>query len=262
MEHLHWKIRIVTFENTVVCNCLVYFVPSHLRSRDRDHRYALASKTLPTELRAVLDEVIAMVNAIKASPLSTRLFGFRLLCLDFDEQQENLLYHTEVCWLSKGIMLEREVSLKKKWQNSFHKTAKQSRKSSPESCWMMNGFWNWTIWMTSLVVWTYWTDHCKAALLQSLTLWTNSKASSWNWNYGNKKLDKEDWISLKISLLLSLVKTWQEFKNLCRSTSPLWRKNYSPTSLTWACWMQSWLEAPSQWMPVLSLMTFRMNLWT
>ena len=29
------------------------------------HRYALASKTLPTELRAVLDVVIAMVNAIK-----------------------------------------------------------------------------------------------------------------------------------------------------------------------------------------------------
>ena len=57
------------------------------------HRYALASKALPTELRAVLDEVIPMVNAIKASALSTRLF--RLLNPDFDEQQENLLYHTE-----------------------------------------------------------------------------------------------------------------------------------------------------------------------
>ena len=32
-------------------------------------------------------------NAIKASALSTRLFW--LLCQDFDEQQENLLYHTE-----------------------------------------------------------------------------------------------------------------------------------------------------------------------
>ena len=57
------------------------------------HQYALASKTLPTELRAILDEVIAIVNAIKASVLSTRLF--QLLCQDFDEQQENLLYHTE-----------------------------------------------------------------------------------------------------------------------------------------------------------------------
>ena len=42
------------------------------------HWCALASKTLPTELRAVLDEVIAMVIAIKASALSTRLF--LLLC--------------------------------------------------------------------------------------------------------------------------------------------------------------------------------------
>ena len=44
------------------------------------HRYALASKTLPTELRAVLDEVIAMVNATKASALSTRQFW--RLCQD------------------------------------------------------------------------------------------------------------------------------------------------------------------------------------
>ena len=57
------------------------------------HQYALASKTLQTELRVVLHEVITMVNAIKASALSTRLF--QLLCQDFDEQQENLLYHTE-----------------------------------------------------------------------------------------------------------------------------------------------------------------------
>ena len=81
------------------------------------HRYALASKTLPTEVKSVLDEVIAMVYAIKASTLSTRLF--RLLCQVFDKWQENLLYHTEVHWLSKGNMLERVVSLMEEMTKLF-----------------------------------------------------------------------------------------------------------------------------------------------
>ena len=38
------------------------------------HRYALASKTLPSELKATLDDVINMVNFIKSSALNTRLF--------------------------------------------------------------------------------------------------------------------------------------------------------------------------------------------
>ena len=42
------------------------------------HLYSLISKSLPTELWADLDEGSVMVNAIKASALSIRLF--RLLC--------------------------------------------------------------------------------------------------------------------------------------------------------------------------------------
>ena len=58
------------------------------------HRYALAAKTLPPELKATLEDVIHMVNCIKSSVLNTRLF--RLLCQEFDDDQEALLFHTEV----------------------------------------------------------------------------------------------------------------------------------------------------------------------
>ena len=44
------------------------------------HRYALASKTLPSELKATFDDVINMVNFIKSSTLNTGLFFYRLLC--------------------------------------------------------------------------------------------------------------------------------------------------------------------------------------
>ena len=41
------------------------------------HRHALSSKTLPPELKDVLDDVVSMVNAIKSSALNTRLFLFK-----------------------------------------------------------------------------------------------------------------------------------------------------------------------------------------
>ena len=43
--------------------------------------YALTSETLPPELRAVLDDVVKMLNAIKSSAFNTR--SFRLPCQEF-----------------------------------------------------------------------------------------------------------------------------------------------------------------------------------
>ena len=50
-----------------------------------------------------------MVNEIKSTALNTRLF--RLLCQVLDENHEELLFHTEVRWLSRGNMLSRVESL-------------------------------------------------------------------------------------------------------------------------------------------------------
>ncbi|XP_068228051.1 zinc finger BED domain-containing protein 5-like [Palaemon carinicauda] len=68
------------------------------------HRYALASKTLPPDLKLVLDDVVHMVNAIKSSALNTRLFS--LLCQEFGSDEEVLLLHTE----AKSLEFTKKLS--------------------------------------------------------------------------------------------------------------------------------------------------------
>lgn len=75
------------------------------------HRYALASKILPPGLRLTLDVDVHMVNTIKSSALNTR--SFSLLCQEFGSDQEALLFHTEVRWLSRGNVVARVELLKK-----------------------------------------------------------------------------------------------------------------------------------------------------
>ena len=67
------------------------------------HREALASRTLPAEMRDVLNVAIKVVNFIKARTLNSRLF--KLLCKDMESEHKALLFHTNVQWLSKGNML-------------------------------------------------------------------------------------------------------------------------------------------------------------
>ena len=73
------------------------------------HREALASRTMPEELKQTLDSAIKILNYIKASALNSRLF--RRLCQDMESEHQNLVYHTSVRWLSKGNMLNRLVLL-------------------------------------------------------------------------------------------------------------------------------------------------------
>ena len=75
------------------------------------HRYALASKTLPPELRLVLDDVVHTINTIKSSSLKTRPFS--QLCQELGSDHKALLYHTKVRWLSRGNVIRRVESLKK-----------------------------------------------------------------------------------------------------------------------------------------------------
>ena len=71
---------------------------------------ALACKTLPPELRLVLDDVVHMINTIKSSSLKTRLFS--QLCQELGSDHEALLYHTEVRWLWRRNVIRRVESLK------------------------------------------------------------------------------------------------------------------------------------------------------
>ncbi|XP_063216719.1 LOW QUALITY PROTEIN: protein FAM200A-like [Bacillus rossius redtenbacheri] len=84
--------------------------PSKLTSHCILHRQALDSKTLPKCLNDTMKLAIKVVNVIKSSALNSRLF--KKLCTEMDSNHENLLFHTEVCWLSKGNMLERLYELR------------------------------------------------------------------------------------------------------------------------------------------------------
>ena len=74
------------------------------------HREALASKTLPAAMKKKLAIIIRIVNFIKSSAVNSRLFS--QLCKHVDSNHENLLFHTNVRWLSKGNMLARVYGLK------------------------------------------------------------------------------------------------------------------------------------------------------
>ena len=58
------------------------------------HRHALASKTLPEYLKAVLKHAIECVNFIRAHALNHRLF--KVLFDQMGSEHTVLLYHTDV----------------------------------------------------------------------------------------------------------------------------------------------------------------------
>jgi len=73
------------------------------------HRNALASKTLPEYLNAVLKHVIECVNFIRARALNHRLF--KVLCDQMGSEHNVLLYQTDIRWLSRGLVLSRVFEL-------------------------------------------------------------------------------------------------------------------------------------------------------
>ncbi|KAK9758539.1 hypothetical protein QE152_g675 [Popillia japonica] len=88
------------------------------------HRQALACQSFPESLNTVLNLAVKVVNHVKSSALNSRLFLntvlnlavkvvnhvkssalnsrlFRVLYQELKSDQETVLFHTEICWLSK-----------------------------------------------------------------------------------------------------------------------------------------------------------------
>ena len=74
------------------------------------HREALAARTMPESLMDVFSQVIKIVNHIKSSALNTRLF--KLFCNEMDADHMNLLFYTQVRWLSRGNVILRVYELR------------------------------------------------------------------------------------------------------------------------------------------------------
>uniref|UniRef100_A0A2S2QQH2 Zinc finger BED domain-containing protein 5 n=1 Tax=Sipha flava TaxID=143950 RepID=A0A2S2QQH2_9HEMI len=74
------------------------------------HREALMTKTLGSDLNSILINAVRIVNYIKGKPLKSRIFAE--ICNSMDAGFTNLLYHTEVRWLSRGKVLARLYELK------------------------------------------------------------------------------------------------------------------------------------------------------
>ena len=74
------------------------------------HQHALASKTLPSCLKSVLEIVVKVVNFIRARALNHRVF--KTMCQEINSEHIVLLLHTEVRWLSRGKVLARVFELR------------------------------------------------------------------------------------------------------------------------------------------------------
>lgn len=69
------------------------------------HREVLIGKTLNSDLKSIMDEVVKVVNFIKSRPPKSRLFAS--LYEEVGANYVNLLLHTESRWLSRGKVLTR-----------------------------------------------------------------------------------------------------------------------------------------------------------
>jgi hypothetical protein len=75
-------------------------------------------KSIPDELKNVLDLIIKMVNYTKSRALKTRIL--KKICEEAGSRYEILVLHTEIRWLSKGKVLNRFYEMKNELLQLFN----------------------------------------------------------------------------------------------------------------------------------------------
>ena len=74
------------------------------------HRENLAAKEIQENLALAFKEVVFVVNYIKSRLLCSRLF--RVFCDEMGTEHGGLLYHLNICWLSRGKVLQRVAKIR------------------------------------------------------------------------------------------------------------------------------------------------------
>jgi len=74
------------------------------------HRENLVSRRLQPDLHAVLNDAIQIVNFVKARALNSHIF--QKMCEEMGSHHKDLLFHSDVHWLSRGKILGRIIELR------------------------------------------------------------------------------------------------------------------------------------------------------
>ncbi|XP_076038362.1 zinc finger BED domain-containing protein 5-like isoform X1 [Oratosquilla oratoria] len=116
---LDWKncLAMCTDGTPLMIGSRVGFV-THIKTENPDviiihcllHRENLASRRLQPDLHAVLSDAIQIVNFIKARALNSHIF--HKMCEEMGSHYKDLLFHSDVRWLSRGKILARVLELK------------------------------------------------------------------------------------------------------------------------------------------------------
>jgi hypothetical protein len=73
------------------------------------HRENLATKEMQPELYSILNDAIQILNLIKSRAPNARMF--LKVCEEMSSEHQDLLFHSEVRWLSRGKILARVCEL-------------------------------------------------------------------------------------------------------------------------------------------------------
>ncbi|XP_065279750.1 zinc finger BED domain-containing protein 5-like [Emys orbicularis] len=93
-----------------VVACIQAVAPEAKSTHCCIHREALATQNMQADLKQVQDEAVKIINFVKGHPLNARLFS--QLCDQMGSDYTQLLFHTEVRWLSCGKVLNRLFELR------------------------------------------------------------------------------------------------------------------------------------------------------